>query len=99
MTKTLVIWDVFRGHLTSAVKLCLDGNDIVTINHTHLLSPLDLTVDKAIKQQEQKEFSLYYTKCVTAVLTRTPDIDPAEIKIDVRKVVMRPLHARTDQDL
>ena len=48
--KTLPVWDAFRGHLTSAVKLLLEESDIVAAdipaNHSHLSFRLD---SKAIK--------------------------------------------------
>ena len=64
-------------------------------NLTHLLSPLDLTVNKSIKLIERQEFTSYFTENVARALQRNPGMDVADIKLDTRKTVMRPLHARS----
>ena len=64
-------------------------------NLTHLLSPLYLTVNKSIKLIERQEFTSYFTKNVARALQRNPRGDVADIKLDTRKTVMRPLHAKS----
>jgi hypothetical protein len=44
---------------------------------------------------EREEFSLYYTECIKKALTDKPDVDVAEISVDTRKTVVRPLHAKS----
>ena len=81
------------------MKKLLRDNNVATAdvpkNLTHLLSPLDLTVNKSIKVIERQEFSSYFTKTVTDALKKDPSLDVADIKLDTRTVVMRPLHARS----
>ena len=79
-------------------KLLADSNIItadVPKNLTHLLSPLDLTVNKSIKLLERKEFTSYFTENVARALQQNPEMDVADIQLDTRKTVMRPLHARS----
>ncbi len=52
-------------------KLLADSNILtadVPKNVTHLLSPLDLTVNKSIKLLERKEFTNYFTENVARAL-------------------------------
>ena len=56
--RALLIFDVFRGHLTSDVKSKLENNLIsyVTVpnNMTNIFQPLDVSVNKAAKSELKK---------------------------------------------
>ena len=97
--KSLLIWDAFKAHGCESVRKRVEEANILTAdipaNLTHLLSPLDLTVNKSIKLQERQEFTDHFTKTVQRALEENPNIDVADIKLDTRKTVMRPLHARS----
>ena len=59
--KSLLIWDDFRAHHCPSVKSLADVMSIVTAdipkNFTHLVSPLDFTVNKKMKTLEQDDFA------------------------------------------
>ena len=56
--KPLMIWDVFKGQMTDAVKSKLTSLSIelvaVPANMTHFFQPLDLTVNGAAKKLARK---------------------------------------------
>lgn len=97
--KALIVWDAFKGHGCVSVKKLLADTNVETSdvpkNLTHLLSPLDLTVNKSIKLIERQEFTSYFTVNVARALQRNPGVDVADIELDTRKTVMRPLHAQS----
>lgn len=97
--KSLIIWDDIRAHATDVVISCTNALDIVIAevpkNLTHLLAPLDLTVNKSLKSFEQSEFSKYYSECISSALRSNPDAPIEDTKVDVRLSVVKPLHAKT----
>ena len=64
---------------------------------THLLQPMDLTTNSAAKKIEEREFSNYFTECITEALLKNPDIDVTTIKFDLRLKTLKPRHALTTQ--
>ena len=98
--KSLIIWDDFRAHATDVVISRTNALDIVIAevpkNLTHLLTPLDLTVNKSLKSFEQREFSKYYSEFISSALQSNPDAPIENTKVDVRlSVCIKPLHAKT----
>jgi hypothetical protein len=95
--KALVIWDDFRGHTAASVQRLLPTLNIVTAdipkNLTHLLSPLDLTVNRTMKRFEQDAGAAYITSEVARCLNISPRID--DIKVNTSKPRVRELHAQT----
>ena len=69
----------------------------VPSNMTHLFQPLDLTTNSAAKKIEKREFSNYFTECITEALLKNPDIDVTTIKVDLRLKALKPRHALTTQ--
>ena len=61
--KAVVVWDVFKGQMTEAVKQKLPSHNIelvaVPANMTHFFQPLDLTVNGSAKQYMRKQFIVY----------------------------------------
>ena len=95
--KSMIIWDDFRGHKTEAtLELCEENNIVIAQippNFTHLLSPLDLTVNKKLKHLEQEDFSKYYSTAIANSVRNNPGIDVSELNIDKRLSTLKPLHA------
>ncbi len=61
--KALIIWDVFRGQMTSTVKNRLEllAVELVPVpaNMTHFFQPLDLAVNTAAKNQTKQKKNLF----------------------------------------
>ena len=97
--KSCIIWDAFGAHRTDSVisKLEVSGIEAVGVpkNLTHLLQPLDLTINSATKKIEKRQFSEYFNKCITNSLQRNPKIDVTTIEVDLRLSTLKPLHAAT----
>ena len=95
--KALLIWDDFRGHTASNVQNLLPSLNIVASdvpkNLTHLLSPLDLTVNRTLKRIEQDDSAEYISAEITRCLQISPRID--DIKVNTGKPILRNLHAKT----
>ena len=64
-------------------------------NMTHLFAPLDLTVNKSMKQLEQREFSEYYSKAIGSHLKSHPNGRIEDFKVDIKLSTIKPLHAKT----
>ena len=64
-------------------------------NMTHLLQRLDLTTNGVVKKMEQREFSDYFTNCITEVILADPKRDVTTIKVDLKLPAPKPIHAKT----
>ena len=75
--KACIIWDAFKGQDTPEVKSKLQELDIKEVgvpkNMTHLLQPLDLTTNNAVKDIEKQEFTSYFTTSILSALQIDPD--------------------------
>ena len=67
--KALLIFDVLKGQITSAVNELLQENDIVVIrvpnNHSNLFQPLDILVNKSAKYYLSSKHQDWYTEKVS----------------------------------
>ena len=67
--KSLLLWDAFKAQSTNSVIEKLDESNIECVmipkNMTHLLQPLDLTTNGAMKKMGSRAFSEYFTNCIT----------------------------------
>ena len=94
--KALMVWDVFKGQMTEAVKNNLASLNIelvpVPANLTHLFQPLDLTVNGAAKKFIKKEFITYYSSIIQQQLESGKKLE--DINIDMRLTIVKPLHAQ-----
>ena len=94
--RALLIFDVFRGHMTAKVKEKLNINNIgfvlVPPNLTNLFQPLDVSVNKASKTVIKNCYSKFYRDEVTRQLTA--GVNPHDVKVDVRISILKPLHAK-----
>ena len=64
-------------------------------NMTHIFAPLDLTVNRSMKQLERKEFPTYYSNCISEQLKSNPNRSIEEVVVDTKLSTVKPLHART----
>ena len=92
----LAIFDQFRGQLTDSFMGCLAANNVIVVevlpNCTGNLQPLDLSVNKAVKDSLKQKFQLWYADNIQKQLKTTPDegIKP----VDLRLAIMKPLSAK-----
>ena len=89
----LAIFDVFKGQTTDAVFRMLRDNHIYVIsipaNCTDKLQPMDLSVNKALKQSMKQQFSQWYSSMIYQNFT-----DEVPPPIDLRMSIMKPLGAK-----
>ena len=94
--KALLIWDVFRGQMTEAVKKALISQNIevvyVPANMTHFFQPLDLTVNGSGKKLMKKEFITYYSDAIKRMMDSGTALE--DMEVDLRLSVIKPLHAQ-----
>ena len=88
----LAVFDVFKGQTTDAVFRMLRDNHIYVIsipaNCTDKLQPMDLSVNKALKQSMKQQFSQWYSSMIYQNFT-----DEVPPPIDLRMSIMKPLGA------
>ena len=60
-----------------------------------MLQPLDLTTNGVVKKMEQREFSDYFTNCITEALLADPKWDVTTVKTDLKLSTLKPIHAKT----
>ena len=91
--RALVLFDNFNGQCTEEILTLLDDNHINVIiipaNCTDRLQPLDLAVNKSVKDFLRSEFRDWYAKQVCSQL----DEDCVEL-IDLRLTTIKPLGAQ-----
>ena len=89
----LAIFDVFKGQCTSDVLQILKDNNILYVtvpnNCTDRLQPLDLSVNKAVKQYFRTQFQEWYGSVIYKQLQ-----DGIEEEVDLRLSIMKPLSAQ-----
>ena len=91
----LTIFDVFRGQQTPAFRELLEKNNIdhvnVPANCTDKLQPLDLSVNKPLKDEMKKRFQAWYAEEVEKQLVSGTDIK--DVKVDTRTSILKPKSA------
>lgn len=91
--KSVLIWDVFRAHRTPSVLKKLQDENIVCVfvpaNCTSDLQPMDLSVNKPLKDVTKKQFSEWYAARFKEQLDRGTEIE--QIKIDLKMSTVKPL--------
>ena len=87
----LIIFDVFKGQQTEDITKLLEENNIrvvsVPANCTDRLQPMDLSVNKSVKEYKFKD---WYSMQVQNQLDEGKEILP----VDLRMSAMKPLGAR-----
>ena len=91
----LMVWDAFPGQCTDPVKELMAKNKIlceyVPNNMTDVYQPLDLTVNKWVKQKMTSKFNAWYRDTLNNELDAGKTLD--EINIKFLLTTMKPLHA------
>ena len=94
--KSLLLWDAFKAQSTNSVIEKLDELNIECVmvpkNMTHLLQPLDLTTNGAMKKMGSRTFSEYFTNCITKELLKDPGKDVTTIDVDLKLSTLKPKH-------
>ena len=89
----LAIFDFFKGQTTPGTYQLLEQNNIYPIsipaNCTDKLQPMDLSVNKSLKDQLKTQFMEWYSSRVYA---NEADAEPTPV--DLRLSIMKPLNAR-----
>ena len=74
--KAFILWDAFKAQSTDKATKELEHLNIVQVmvpkNMTHLLQPLDLTVNASVMKMERKCFSEYFTNAITKEMLHDP---------------------------
>ena len=90
----LAIFDVFKGQQMEDVTKLLEENNIhvvsVPANCTDRLQPMDLSVNKSVKEYMRSKFRDWYSMQVQHQLDEGEEISP----VDLRMSTIKPLRAR-----
>ena len=90
----LVIFDHFKGQITEAVFKCLEQHNIIVVTVparcTDRLQPMDLSVNKSIKDKLKFAFQLWYA----GEIKRQMDTDQPQTLVDLKLSRMKPLGAQ-----
>ena len=91
----LVLYDCFCGHTTAKIKSLLEKNSIVPVqipaDCTDKLQPMDVSVNRPMKDRLRKNFQTWYAGEVQKQL-KTVSVD--QVKVDITASAIKPLCAR-----
>ena len=92
----VVIFDTFKGHTGREMESLLLENNIISVivpsNCTDVLQPLDLSVNKPLKDHLRSKFQSWYSEQVSKQMNDGKQ--PEDIEVDMKLSVMKPLSAR-----
>ena len=90
----LAIFDVFKGQQTESVMKLLEEHHILVVsvpaNCTDRLQPMDLSINKSVKEFMRSKFRDWYSKQVQHQLSEGEEITPVDLKMST----VKPLGAR-----
>ncbi len=90
----LAIFDVFRGQRTEQVLAALEENNILVVsvpaNCTDRLQPMDLSVNKSVKEFMRGKFRDWYSEQIQNQEAEGGEFSPVDLKMST----MKPLGAR-----
>ena len=90
----LVILDEFKGQTTDAVLSLLGQNNIEYIlvppNYTDRLQPLDVSINKPVKDFLRRKFTDWYAEKIVA----QKDVGTADQPVDMRLSIIKPIRAK-----
>ena len=85
----LVIFDNFKGQCTKELLTTLDSNNINVIlipaNYTDRLQPLDISVNKSVKEFLHAKFQEWYSKKICSQLKGEKEKSPIDLCLSVLK--------------
>ena len=67
---------------------------MVPKNMTHLLQPLDLSTNGAVKNMEKRTFCEYFTSRIMDEMLRNPWRDVTTIEIELKLSTLKPRHGK-----
>ena len=87
----LAIYDEFKGQLTPGIFSLLDANHIFVVkvppNCTDRLQPMDLSVNKAVKDFLRKKFQQWYSSEVESLFRKNGRFTPVDLHMSKLKPV------------
>ena len=90
----LMIFDCFKGQVTEGFLEKLEQHNlhhvIVPANCTDRLQPLDVSVNKAVKDHLKKQFQLWYSEHINEQLDQGTTVESLT-PVDMRMNIMKPL--------
>ena len=90
----LAIFDVFKGQQMESVLKLLEENNILVVsvpaNCTDRLQPMDLSVNRLVKEFMRGKFRDWYSEQVQQQLSEGKEVTPVDLKMST----MKPLGAR-----
>ena len=90
----VVLFDNFSGQCTEKILKLLDANNIncaiIPANCTDQLQPMDLSVNKCVKDYLRTQFQEWYAKEIIAQSTSPSEMVP----VDLRLSIVKPLSAK-----
>ena len=95
---TLVIFNTIKVHKEDGMESFLLENNVLSVivpsNCTDLLQPLDLSVNKPLKDHLRCSFKSWYSEHVSKQLEERKEPEDVDVKVDTRLLIMKPLSAR-----
>jgi len=91
--KALIIWDVFKGLMTSTserqITSACNGTCTCIRQYDTFFQPLDLTDNRAAKNQTKKEFISWHSAVVQQELHEGKALED-NVDVDLKLTVMKP---------
>ena len=92
----VMIFDTFKGHTGTEMEPLLVGNNFISViipnNCTDVLQPLDLYMNKSLKDHLRSKFQSWYSEQVSKQINDGKQ--PEDIKVGMKLSMMKPLSAR-----
>ena len=90
------LFDAFRGHRGSVIEDLLKENNLIPVpipsNCTDRLQPVDVSVNKPLKDHLRKNFTAWYSSQVQQQLEKGTRVE--DIKVDLRLSMMKEIEAK-----
>ena len=97
--RAFALFDIFKGQCTEEIFKLLDSNDISVVmippNCTDRLQPLDVSVNKSVKEFLRQKFHSWYAESVSTQLNGTKAKEPVNLHLSI----VKPLGAKWLVDL
>ena len=88
---TLAVFDCFKGQTTPAIHALLESHNIITVkvpaNCTDKLQPLDVSLNKPMKDEMKQRFQVWYAEEVQKQLQDKVPLD--QVKVDMPSSVIK----------
>lgn len=91
LNKDRAVFDCFKGQTTPAIHALLENHNIITVkvpaNCTDKLQPLDVSLNKPMKDEMKQRFQVWYAEEVQKQLQDKVPLD--QVKIDMPSSVIK----------